>query len=78
MAKSFTHGDMKPQPTCVQAPQGFKDQENNNKTTINANVKQQPFTQEVLMKNTYKIMKKANPNPSCKPSNSIKHHFAKK
>jgi hypothetical protein len=32
-------------------------------------VNQQPFIQEVLMKNTYKIMKKHNPNPSCKPSN---------
>jgi hypothetical protein len=30
---------------------------------------QQPFIQEVLMKNTYKIMKKHNPYPSCKPSN---------
>ena len=69
MAISLCYGDMKPQPTCVQAPQGFKDQEINNKITINANVKQQPFTQEVLMKNTYKIMKKTNPHPSCKPSN---------
>jgi hypothetical protein len=37
---------------------GFESQANNNKITINANVKQQPFTQEVLLKNTYKIMKK--------------------
>jgi hypothetical protein len=29
--------------------------------TMNANAKQQPFNQEVLMQNTYKIMKKANP-----------------
>ena len=38
---------------------------------------QQPFIQEVLMKNTYKIMKKHNPNPSCKPSNESKHHLPK-
>jgi hypothetical protein len=29
-----------------------------NKITMNANVRQQLFTQEALMKNTYKIMKK--------------------
>jgi hypothetical protein len=57
---------------------GFQGSSKCNKITINVNVKQQPFTQEVLMKNTYKIMKKTNPHPSCKPSNSIKHHFAKK
>ena len=32
---------------------------NNIKITMNANVRQQLFTQEALMKNTYKIMKKA-------------------
>ena len=36
---------------------------------------QQPFIQEVLMKNTYKIMKKLNPKPSCKPSNEQEHHL---
>ena len=41
---------------------------------MNANVRQQLFTQEALMKNTYKIMKKTNPHPSCKPSNDRKHH----
>jgi hypothetical protein len=38
---------------------------------------QQPFIQEVLMKNTYKLMMKHNPHPSCKPSNDKKHHMPK-
>ena len=50
---------------------GFQGSTNNIKIIMNANAKQQPFNQEVLMQNTYKIMKKANPHPSCKPSNSI-------
>ena len=37
---------------------GFQGLSSYTKITINANVKQQPFTQEVLLKNTYKIMKK--------------------
>ena len=56
MVKSLCYGDMKPQPTCVQAPQGFKDEENQD--TINVNAKPQLFNQEALKKNTYKIMKK--------------------
>jgi hypothetical protein len=57
---------------------GFEGPSKYNKITMNANVRQQLFNQEALMKNTYKIMKKNQSNPSCKPSNSIKHHFAKK
>ena len=50
---------------------GFQGSSEYNKITMNANVRQQLFTQEALMENTYKIMKKNQSNPSCKPSNSI-------
>jgi hypothetical protein len=50
---------------------GFQGSSQYNKITMNVNVKQQLFNQEALMQNTYKIMKKINPHPSCKPSNSI-------
>jgi hypothetical protein len=36
---------------------GFQGSSKINKITINANVRQQLFNQEALMKNTYKIMK---------------------
>jgi len=36
---------------------GFQGSSKYNKITMNANVRQQLFTQEALMKNTYKIMK---------------------
>jgi hypothetical protein len=50
---------------------GFQGSSKYNKITMNVNVRQQLFNQEALMKNTYKIMKKNQSNPSCKPSNSI-------
>jgi hypothetical protein len=52
-----------------------KSQQDNNICKI---LDQQPFIQEVLMKkNTYKLMMKHNPHPSCKPSNDKKHHLPK-
>jgi hypothetical protein len=40
---------------------GFQGSSQNNKITMNVNVRPQLFNQEALKKNTYKIMKKHNP-----------------